>query len=131
MFREVTFSLQGGIVWLVLVLLLAGQHQRPAMPQLPDWLAMRPALASEVSSLDALQTAKERWQSTRIANYVITVMAFRGFIHTEQHTITVKDGKAVSDRADCASAALEVGGSVIEDLPAERYSVDGLLAEAE
>ena len=129
MYREMTLSLQGlilGVVFLVSIL----QHQHLATVRVPDWLATEPAVASEPSQLETLEAAKARWESTGIQNYVISVMEFRGFIHTERHTVTVKAGKAVSDRASCASAAIEAGVCVLEARPAEQYSVDGLLSEA-
>ena len=130
MFREMTLSLQGSILGVVFLMSVAHHHHLAAV-RLPEWLTASPAVASEPDRLEALATAKARWKSTGIENYVITVMAFRGFIHTEQHTITVKAGKAVSDNAQCASAAVEVGACVIERRQADRYSVDGLLSDAE
>jgi hypothetical protein len=129
MARSVAVSLHGGT--LVVGLLLALQQQDRLVPAIPASVSALSVPRVDVSSADELEAAKARWNAAAIHDYVITVMRFRGFLHTESHTITVKDGKAVSDRAYCASAAMEAGNCVIAPIPLERFSVAGLLSDAE
>jgi hypothetical protein len=129
MTRAAAASLNSGFLSIAL-LGLSLQQQGP-LAKLQKWSRSDARPVGEISRSQALEQARSLWKAAGIENYVITVMTFRGFLHTESHTITVKGGQVVGDHSYCASAPLEIGGCKVEHDTAGRYSVDGLLAGGE
>ena len=88
------------------------------------------ASACAPSAMSQLDDAEKKWQSAAVESYAIEVLEVNSIWHAQTQTLTVVDGQVTDTAASCIPAPMEMRECKVKAFEAQRFTIDGLFAEA-